>query len=149
MRDHVPESGLYFFPGWEHRPDMTAEEQAAAQQRHQEKMSAGPAGILVYQAHGNPGMTPQALGTEFASNVGCALVAAILLAMAAGSLPSYLARLFFVTLMGLLPGLAQDASYWNWYGFPTDFTLAAIAGNLIGFFLMGLVIAALVRKPAR
>jgi hypothetical protein len=30
--------------------------------------------------------------------------------------------------------------YWNWYGYPTDFTLAQIVENTVGWFLAGLVL---------
>jgi hypothetical protein len=38
--------------------------------------------------------------------------------------------------------------YWNWYGFPTDFTLAQIVENTVGWFLAGLVLALIVRPSS-
>jgi hypothetical protein len=40
-------------------------------------------------------------------------------------------------------------SYWNWYGFPTDFTTGAALDEIIGWFLGGLVLAAIVRPAAK
>ncbi|MGH7149260.1 MAG: hypothetical protein ACREIU_01110 [Planctomycetota bacterium] len=37
-------------------------------------------------------------------------------------------------------------SYWNWYGFPTDFAKAALIEQTVGWGLSGLAIAAFVRK---
>jgi hypothetical protein len=34
--------------------------------------------------------------------------------------------------------------YWNWYGFPLDFTGAQALEKIIGWFLAGLVLAAIV-----
>jgi hypothetical protein len=47
--------------------------------------------------------------------------------------------------MGLFGFLSILVSYWNWYGFPTDFTIGAVLDEVIGWFLAGLVLAAIVR----
>ena len=39
-------------------------------------------------------------------------------------------------------------SYWNWYGFPTEFEIAEAVDQVVGWFLGGLVLAALVRPTA-
>jgi hypothetical protein len=57
-------------------------------------------------------------------------------------------RVACVTLVGILASIMTLVPYWNWYGFPTDFTLAQIAENAVGWFLAGLVLALIVR-PAR
>ena len=56
--------------------------------------------------------------------------------------------MLFVTLLGCLAWVVVYLPYWNWYGFPIDFTLAALAEYAIGFFLAGLVLAAMVKQPA-
>ncbi len=55
------------------------------------------------------------------------------------------ARLLFVTLLGLLPGLVVNLPYWNWYGFPTNYTVAQLADHVMGFLAAGLVLAGLVK----
>ena len=35
--------------------------------------------------------------------------------------------------------------YWNWYEFPSKYTIANIADNLIGFLIVGLIAAAFVK----
>jgi hypothetical protein len=74
---------------------------------------------------------------------------AFLLAQAAGALASYGAKVLFVALLGLLPGLDVDVGYWNWYGFPGDYTLAVMADHVLGWLLAGLVLAAIIKRPAR
>jgi hypothetical protein len=56
--------------------------------------------------------------------------------------------LLFVALLGVLPFLMVNFPYWNWYGFPIDFTLTELADKFIGFCLAGLVLAAMVKPPA-
>lgn len=91
-------------------------------------------------------MSPAQLLTEFGSNIAAALVAAFLLADAAIAALSL--RVLFVALLGLFTGLDLHASYWTWYGFPTDYTLANIFNNVVAWTLAGLALAALIRPPS-
>ena len=47
----------------------------------------------------------------------------------------YLGRVLVVTAMGLFGFVSILVSYWNWYGFPTDFTIGAVLDEVIGWFL--------------
>jgi hypothetical protein len=44
--------------------------------------------------------------------------------------------------------LSIGVSYWNWYGFPLDFTAGEAIMEIVGWFLAGLVLAAIVRPRA-
>jgi hypothetical protein len=134
-----PRSGLYFFPWVDPADPKMMEKHTALVQRE-------PSGILVYHPAGaNPDMTPMLI-KEFVKQFAQALIAALLLSLT--SLGGYWARAGFVTALGIFAGLGSDTSYWIWYGFPLDYTLAQIA-ILIGEALAaGLVIAAMV-KPRR
>src|SRR5437867_1581679 len=48
----VKELGVYFFPGYEHRDNMTKEERAQAEKDWQTRYHEGPHGLLIYQPHG-------------------------------------------------------------------------------------------------
>jgi hypothetical protein len=54
-------------------------------------------------------------------------------------------RVGCVTLMGVLASLMTSVPFWNWYGFPTEFTLAQIIEHSVGWLLAGIVLAAIVR----
>ncbi len=47
---------------------------------------------------------------------------------------------------GLAAGMAQLFSEANWYGYPLPFQLANLAGLVIGWFLLGIVVGALRRR---
>jgi hypothetical protein len=82
-------------------------------------------------------LTPAQLITEFITEVLEAFFASLLLARAA--LGSYWRRAAFVTTVGVVAILATNVPYWNWYGFPTDYTAAYMTTQLIGFFVVGLI----------
>jgi hypothetical protein len=75
------------------------------------------------------------------------MIAAILIAWA--SIAGYFSRIGFVTLFGIGAAITTNVSYWNWYGFPTNYSLAYGLIELAGFVVAGLAIAAIVpRHPA-
>ena len=147
LKSEIKEPGFYFFPGMDTSPNMTKEQKAAAQRKWEEKYLAGPRGILVYHADGEQAMSPRRLGLQLVATIVAGLVAAFVLAQASG-LRSYGCRLGTVALMGLLPFFMVNFPYWNWYGFPTHFTLMELADKLITLFVAGLVLAAIVKPPA-
>ena len=53
----------------------------------------------------------------------------------------------FVALVGLVAGIGVNVPQWNWYRFPTAFTSANLVEHVVGFALVG-VVAALIMKPA-
>lgn len=134
LGDH---SGLYFFPGMGLGASATRAEQNYAMGHYQEKLNANPSGILVYHPAGAKALAPGQLITEFLTEFLEAFLASLLLARAA--LGTYSRRVAFVTTVGLVAVLATNVSYWNWYGFPTDYTIAYMVTQLIGFVVVGLI----------
>ena len=146
LRDNIKEPGFYFFPWREESPGATKQQQEATMKQWQEKYMAGPTGILIYKVHGEQAMSPRLLLTELGADIALMLVAAFLLAQAAGALGTFLGRALFVAALSLVGWLDIHVSYWNWYGFPTDYTLATLADAFIGYWLAGIVLAWLVKK---
>ena len=132
-------AGLYIFP-WVDMKSSDAMAQAEA------KMKVNPSGLLIYRAAGAGGMTVKMLIIEFVKEAIVALIAAFLLAQTV--LVSYAARAGFVGLVGLAAGLTTNVSYWNWYGFPGDYTAAYAGIDIIGYIVAGLAIAAILRPRA-
>lgn len=142
MRQSIPEPGLYFFPGMDMTRKQTPEEERAWQQRY----DTGPVGLLAYQPHGGSVMSPSQLGVELGSDIVAALVAAILLTMTA---VGYAGRVAFSGALGLIAWLSISISYWNWYKFPSAFTLAEGFDQVMGWLIAGIVLAALVKGKSR
>ena len=90
---------------------------------------------------------PQLLGLSCLKKGGLDRIA-VLLCKAAGGISWFGGRVLFCALLGLFASLAIDVSYWNWYGFPTNYTAAALVDQVAGWGLAGVAIGAIVRKPA-
>ena len=79
----------------------------------------------------------QGMVIEFATEFLEAFFACLLLAWA--TLGTYARRVAFVTTIGWVAVLTTNVSYWNWYGFPTAYTVANMFSQLVGFLVLGLI----------
>ena len=140
MKQSIHEPGFYFFPGMDMSKKPTPEEEKA----WQAKYTAGPTGVLVYQPKGGQVFSPRQLAVELLSDIAAALVAGLVLAQISGGLGM---RAFLVALFGLFGWLSITVSYWNWYGFPGAFSLGEAIDQVVGWFLGGVVLAAMVKRP--
>ena len=100
-------------------------------------------GMLSYIPNGPAGLAPTQLATELVLELVESVLAAVLVAMAGAA--GFGQRLGLAVLVGLIAGMATNFSYWNWYGFGLDYTLANGFIELIKFVVAGLVIAAMLR----
>jgi hypothetical protein len=142
MKANMPEDGLYFLPGLGLPENATRAQQTAAMEARMHKVETGPSGLLVYHPALNFSFG-KALGVELGTNILQVLLAVILLGQT--SLVSFASRWRFITLVGILAAISTNISYWNWYGFPGNYTLAYICTVAMGFVFAGLVAAAIVK----
>jgi hypothetical protein len=49
-------------------------------------------------------------------------------------------------LISIVAGVIYDLPYWNWYGFPMNYTIAHIASWVISWGVAGLGMAAIVKR---
>lgn len=136
MQSTLTAPGFYLFP------KMTPGDRAQSEKL----LATGPSGVLIYfpQREFSFG---KLLAVEFGVELLQCLIAVTLLSLA--SVGSFGGRLGFYALLGLLAALATNVSYWNWYGFPTAYTLSYMFINWTAYVIAGLVAAAMkVGSPA-
>lgn len=145
MKANMPENGLYLLPGLGLPENATRSQQAAAMEARMHKVETGPSGFLAY----HPSLQfsfGKALMVELGTNILQVLLAVILLGQT--RIVNFVGRWRFITIAGFLAAISTNISYWNWYGFPANYTLAYICTVAMGFVFAGLVAAALV-KPVQ
>jgi hypothetical protein len=140
-----PRPGLYLFPGMGLGPNPTTKQQRDAMPEYMKKYEQVPHGMLIYHPPTGPMPFGAMLGKQFTLTVVEALLAALLLSCGAAG-HSYLGRMGFVALLGILAALATNSEYWIWYEFPGNYTAGYMATQIIGFLLAGFVIAALIKS---
>lgn len=127
ITDNVPKSGVYFAPG------MTNQNQAQMNQPVQ-----APIIFATVQLE-NPISMNRMMGISLLTAIVSALFLTWIAAQAHGA--SYTRRLAVVIMVALTACVTIYVPYWNWFGFPLNYTLVMIADQLIGWFIAGLVIA--------
>jgi len=137
-------SGLYIYPGLGLGPNPTREQEKAAMAGYQAKLAANPSGLLIYHPSGGEALSSRQLITEFLTELVEAFLAVFLLARA--RIGSFVGRVGFVTVIGILAAITTNVPYWNWYGFPVNYTFAYMSIEIIGFLVAGLVAAAIVKN---
>lgn len=138
--------GLYMYPGMGLGPNPTMEQMRAAMPAYQDKMKAGPSGILIYHAPGRVDAMGTMMVIEFGKELGMALLAAALLAMT--RIEGYVPKVGFFAVIGIIACMNTNVSYWNWYGFPTSYTGAYMFTEFMGFVAAGLAASAVMKKGA-
>lgn len=125
--------GFYIFPWVDpNDPQMM--------QKYNDRAKSGPSGMLLYRGAGHAmgeSMTPMLI-KEFAKQFVESLIFAWIVSMIAFGFST---RVMAVTAMGLAAGIATNISYWNWYGFPLDYTMAQVFMEVVSALVAGLAIA--------
>jgi len=137
-------SGLYVFPSLGVGKDATREQKNEAMKQMQQRVAANPSGILMYHPPGRPFAFGKALAIEFSTEVLQAILVIWLLAQT--RIGSFAGRVGFVLIAGILASITTNVSYWNWYGFPRVYTVSYIVIELVGFVLIGIIAALVLRK---
>jgi hypothetical protein len=138
------QTGLYIFPGPGLGKNATRQEKEEAMKHMGEKIAMNPSGILMYHPPGRPLVLGKLLGVEFGTELLEAILVVFLLAQT--RIASFAGRVGFVLVAGILAAIATNVSYWNWYGFPCVYTASYMFIQIVGFFLVGIVAAFMLRK---
>ena len=145
MKTSIPEPGMYLFPGFGLPDDAPFSQKKAAMQKLEQNPPAGPQGVLIYDPK-TTGLSAKMLLTEGGTDIVQALLDALLLAQI--GVKRFSSRLGFAFVLGLLASITTNISLWNFYRFPTSWVLGQITSLVIGYFLVGLVVAAIVKSSA-
>jgi hypothetical protein len=137
--------GFYIFPSGGLTPGATGEQKKEAMKKMEEQAAAGAAGVLIYRPKRIFNF-PKRLIIQFATDVAEALLAVFLLAQT--GINGFGGKVGFVLTAGILAAITTNVPYANWYGFPKDFTLGQMIMQIVGFLLVGIVAALILKKPA-
>jgi hypothetical protein len=140
LRANLTEKKVYFFPGMNMHTHPSDTEVKA----WEAKLRRGPAGLIVFTPNGQEPALARQLAIEL---LGCVLSCFVAAWVLSRSLGSYVSRSITVALFAVFAFFSISVSYWNWYGFPTDFLCAEFVGELIAYLLAGLAIAKIVPPP--
>lgn len=142
MRVVVKEPGLYFFPC-----DRT-ESGRMDPRVWEEKFRKGPTGLIAYSPGGKAPMGTSTFLFGFLGDLLAAALCMVILLSARDRVHAALPRVLLVMGVGFVAWASVHLPYWNWLGFPADYTVVALADMMIASGLMGAVLAVFVpRSP--
>lgn len=127
--------GMFMFPSMSGDKDFS---------HYAAKLAASPSGVLIYHPAGTQPMARMFI-MEFLIEVAVSILAVWLLAQT--RLASFGAKVGFVTVVGITAAIMTNVQYWNWYGFPANYTLTYMLTQVVGFLVAGLVAAKMIRAP--
>ena len=145
LGNSMHERAIYVLPGID--PNSTASEQQAWAARY----ARGPAAVVAF----NPQPADRAWAgssfatwftVEFLSDMIVGFLGACI-ALGLSNAIGFWPRAMLIGSIGLAATIDIDVSYWNWYGFPTTYLLAQFFDHVVGWFLMGLVVSRICRRP--
>jgi hypothetical protein len=142
---NIPEAGMYLFPTTGLPANATHAERMAKMEEVNKKAASGPQGVLIYHPIGAP-LSARMLLTECSTNIIQGLLVAFLLAQA--GVRRFASRLGLAFVIGLVAAITTNVSLWNWYGFPSSWIISNMVFLVIGYFLVGIVTAAIVKTSA-
>ena len=127
--------GVYLLPSLD--PKQMGD--AAVVRAYSIKAVRSPYAWVVYQPRGTDMMQmgPQ-IGRQWASDTLASLALAFVMGLA---VVSFRRRVAIAAAAAVFAWLSSMLPYWNWYRFPLDCTLAALAEQLIGWLLAGAAMA--------
>ena len=137
--------GLYIYPSMGLGPDATHAQRSEAMEKYAATLAKNPSGFFIYHPAGSRPMNMgKYLTIEFVTELCEALLAVWLLAQT--RILTFGGRVCFVTATGIMVAIGTNVSYWNWWGFPGNYTAAYILIQVVGFFLVGVVAAIMFRR---
>lgn len=142
IKANAPQSGNYLLPNEPKRaPGMTDEQYKAAKRAAMDQGGRGP---MVFAAvRLGPIDMAKPLVIQLFTDIVLALLASILLLQA--DRLSYVARVVFVTAIGVLIFVGGHVEEWNWFSFSTAYLMMELGAIVIGWILAGLLMAKFVR----
>lgn len=135
--------GFYLYPGTGLSADATREQKNEAMKMMATKVENGPSGLIVYHPR-RPFTFGRWMIIELVTQLVETLLALCLLAQT--NIVSYFGRVAFITVLGIVAAVATNISYWNWYGFPGNYTASYMTIEIVGFLCAGLVAALILPK---
>lgn len=142
MEKHLDEPAVYMMPDYPEDRTLSEAEQALLMKRYMD----GPTAFLVFQPAGTNPWDPMYFVWEILAGILGALLAAFVVYKSGAT--HFWCKVGTVTFMGIFAWITISVPYWNWYRFPTGFTVGQGIDEIMGWFIGGMVIAWLVKaKP--
>jgi hypothetical protein len=142
FQSSLKEKAVYVVPK---NPGMQADQ--VSMDAFAAKMKRGPTAMIIYDPAGSDLMMPRQMVVGVILDIIAACIVAWFLARSTAMSAAYIARVAYCGMFGIFVAFFTHLSYWNWMGYPGDFTSGLIVDGILSWLLAGLGIAAVVKAP--
>lgn len=141
MKQSLTEHQVYHYPGF------PLEESESAMEAAFNRMKQGPnMHFMVYNPNGVDPMSPMNFLSSLILNILTGIAAAWLLLMALPKLNGTMEKVLFMLTVGTIGMLVGPLANWNWWYYPTDFTLVMVADMTVSWIIVGLILSKMVKS---
>lgn len=140
----LQDAGVYISPGYDVPDAAPFAIRLLSMRKLARKSPDEPRQFLVYHPV-TQRISARPFVVEFLTNIVQALIAGFLVAQA--RLRRYSSRLGFIVVLGVLASMTTNISFSNFYGFPVGFVTTNMIFLAIGYLIVGLIVAAIVKTP--
>ncbi len=145
MKDSMRGKGMYALPAMPRKSGVAANDDLL-QKQYAEKLKAGPTALVVFNPHGSEQMRLDQMVYGLVNSIMCALIGAWFLMRSTAYASTYIARVAYFGMLGVLVSFFVHLSNYNWFDYPADFTVAMVLDAVLGWVVAGLGVAAIVRQ---
>lgn len=144
LRESGAPAGVYVFPGLAEAPKGDQEAKTRSEELREDKLRRGPRGILVFDPSG---IAPNRMFRPLLKGFIASLLAGTFAAWALSRarIRRHRGRVAFVVALGAFGWLLGPASQGAWFSYPVEYLAASLAEALIGWTIVGVVLAGIVR----
>ena len=148
LLDNIPDDGVYYIPGMPtHGKDLPDDQARQLTEQWQARHEAGPLGQVTLVHKGKKPMEPTVFAKGFAIDIISTVLVSILVIMAGASGATFCKRFAIVAIFGFAASSAIHLVDWNWMYTPSSYTVMRVVDTTIGWILVGLVMAAIIKNP--
>jgi hypothetical protein len=138
LREHFPENGVYFVPGFREDPDA-----------YNQASDKGPVAMIhMIAIGGRPGMDPKVMIEGFFLNLVVILLITAVLRMTLPACPTYAGRVKFAALIGLVVAVQVDGGDMAWWQLDPTWKLYQALYTFSVWLIPGLIMARFVDRPS-
>ncbi|MEX0962257.1 MAG: hypothetical protein WDZ28_05330 [Simkaniaceae bacterium] len=146
IKENSPKHGIYVSPYIDFSKKMSKDEKSKAWDKITKKKEEGPVVFAAVLPNGiKGGMTSNLLINLLTQFVSAGLISYLLLK---SNCSSYLGKVFFIGIIALIAAILVNIPYWNWWYFPTKYTIVNMADLIVTWLLAGLCMAPFVKISA-
>jgi len=147
MKESMGAKGVYALPAMPPKSGVQSNDEQM-QKQYTERLKAGPTALVVFNPRGSEPMRTDQMIYGLVDDFLCALIGVWFLMRSTAYESSYIARVAYFGMFGVLVSFFVHLTNYNCFDYPADYTVAMTLDAVLGWIVAGLGTAAVVKESA-